>query len=858
MTSSNRPRLAVIVANGITGDSRVQKSALAAARDGWDVTLIGRSPTDYQTHSSMGAVEIIRVPVQRRMRTRAARSKTTTSLRSLVAKTTAAELAEYESAHRAWVREQSARIGWTYSGSQVQALDRVARRAWIKVRGKAHASVVSLSRKELRKAKAERRPSGDWREDWPELLDLELAFGPVIEKLAPDLIHANDITMIGVAAHSAARLRARGRSCAWIYDAHEYVRGVDWPTPMHTSAYIGVENEFIGRADAVVTVSPEIAELIRDDHRLPGLPLVVRNTPIRSSIGASEVSVRAAAGVAEDVPLLVYSGWMARERGVGTAVAALTELPEVHLALVSGFANKVLDELLIYAKQLGVDERIHVVPYVPQHAVPDYLSSADIGLICSQRTMNYEISLPTKLAEYLHAGLPLVTSDVRTVKAYVEGNGVGVTFTADDPVAFAKAVREALDSRAELAANITEPLLAELSWEQQSGGLLELYRELSARTPEETREELGWEIDEVAWRGRAERSKHGWVQLSATPVRLGLAPANYAGQLGSFAKAVTDARPDVSAEVLMVKRSGSFGYPADFYLNPAHLKNPARHPQQVARVVDRYTHLIADAFQPVFGTLNGDSIADDLPMLDAAGIKVALLAHGSEIRHPQRHLASSPHSHYRNAPPGELAVLTAIAERNQRIARESGLPVFVTTPDLLDDLPDAVWAPLVVDVDHWACDRPVMERARPIVLHAPSRRWTKGTDLALPILSELHERGRIELRLAEKESRKRMRELIWDADILVDQFGVGAYGVLACEGMAAGKPVIARITDEVRRVVDLPLPVVDATIDTLREAVLRLVDDREGTAAIGARSLEYVRTVHDGRRTAEVLGTFLT
>ncbi|GAA3317058.1 hypothetical protein [Nonomuraea dietziae] len=37
-----RPRLAVIVGNAITGDSRVQKTALAAARDGWEVTLVGR------------------------------------------------------------------------------------------------------------------------------------------------------------------------------------------------------------------------------------------------------------------------------------------------------------------------------------------------------------------------------------------------------------------------------------------------------------------------------------------------------------------------------------------------------------------------------------------------------------------------------------------------------------------------------------------------------------------------------------------------------------------------------------------------------------------------------------------------
>ena len=58
-----RPRLAVIVANGITGDSRVQKTALAAARAGWDVTLIGAADGPRIKNTMMGPVEVVRVPV---------------------------------------------------------------------------------------------------------------------------------------------------------------------------------------------------------------------------------------------------------------------------------------------------------------------------------------------------------------------------------------------------------------------------------------------------------------------------------------------------------------------------------------------------------------------------------------------------------------------------------------------------------------------------------------------------------------------------------------------------------------------------------------------------------------------------
>lgn len=110
------------------------------------------------------------------------------------------------------------------------------------------------------------------------------------------------------------------------------------------------------------------------------------------------------------------------------------------------------------------------MPYVLQHEVADYLSSADVGLTPFRRVPNCEVSLPTKVSEYLQAGLPLVTSDVRVIKAYVEEKKLGEVFTWDDPTTFAAAASRALERRDELAGNITEDVLKELSWEQQSAG----------------------------------------------------------------------------------------------------------------------------------------------------------------------------------------------------------------------------------------------------------------------------------------------------------------------------------------------------------------------------------------------------
>ncbi|WBB52064.1 glycosyltransferase [Verrucosispora sp. WMMD573] len=851
---SRPPRLVVLVTNGITGDSRVQKTAIAAARDGWDVILMGRSSTKKGKEierSTMGPVEVIRVPVATVLsRSQADRHRMRRALTQFRIPDKSA-LNRYRARHQAWLRMQTGK-------------DNPPPKAWIKAHEAVHELRVKAWGWEQFHGSKPAPPSGDWRSDWPILLDIDLAFGPVIEELEPDVIHANDINTIPTAAMSAARLIARGKKCVWLYDAHEYVQGIEWPKPQQASGVKAAEREFIGRADAVVTVSDQIAELLRSSYKLPQTPLVVGNSPVREGIrsGKVEASVRARAGLAEDTPLLVYAGWIGPERGLDTVVAGLPKLPEHHLALVTGRMTALLQELLAEAERLGVRDRVHLLPYVAPYEVADYLSSADLGLTPFRRTPNCELSLPTKISEYLHAGLPLVTSDVQVVSAYVRQHDIGEVFTSGDVASFVAAVTRATARRQEMGANITESILEDLSWERQSSKLLRLYRDISGLAPTAPRVAVPWSVQErpvgvLTGPASSRRELPAWRPLSDTTVRLGIGPANYAGQAAGFAKAISRDNPEVSIEVMMNKPPASFDYPADIYLDPARKKELDYQVEQLKRVLSSYTHVLADAFLPLFGHLNGDNIEGDLPALLQAGIKVALLAHGSEIRHPDRHRERHRFSLFADAPEGFVDKLREKAVRNRRVAEEAGLPTFVTTPDLLVDLPAATWAPLVVDVEAWACDRPVMERSRPLVLHAPSKRWTKGTDRILPIVQAMHDKGLIELRLAEGVTWSEMRSLVQSSDIVLDQFTSGSFGTFAVEAMSAGKPVVAYLSDQVIKTVGGDLPIVNADPSNLGEVLESLLDDREATVKIALASAEYARTYHDGTWTARQLAPFL-
>ena len=120
--------------------------------------------------------------------------------------------------------------------------------------------------------------------------------------------------------------------------------------------------------------------------------------------------------------------------------------------------------------------------------------------------------------------------------------------------------------------------------------------------------------------------------------------------------------------------------------------------------------------------------------------------------------------------------------------------MFVTSVDLLEFVPEAEVTP--------AGDRPAAngrsDRRRRatcrVILHVPSRRGTKGTELILAGLDRLRADGvAFDLRLLEGVSHAEARAAIQDADIVVDNVLTGDYEVVSIEAMASSRVAVANV-----------------------------------------------------------------
>lgn len=341
-------------------------------------------------------------------------------------------------------------------------------------------------------------------------------------------------------------------------------------------------------------------------------------------------------------------------------------------------------------------------------------------------------------------------------------------------------------------------------------------------------------------------------------IRLLIAPANSAGQGRAWASAI-GALGGHDARNLTVTRRGGLAFPSDSTVPDAVFAHSRLWASEHARAVrDQVTHVLVESERAVLGVTEKHDVRLEADWLARAGIARGYVSHGSDLRHPDVHADLSPWSPFRDRGWELRDRLVSLAERNAAFLRQQDpATVFVVTPDLLTDLPQATWLPNVVSPEQWATERGVLVEGRPRVVHAPTNAHLKGSDLIAGPLERLAGTGVIRYRRVEGIPPHAMPALYADADVVLDQFRIGIYSTTALEAMAAGRLVLGFLLPEVRALAEresgMSVPIVQASVDTLQDVLIDVAENPDRYRETAARGPEFVRALHDGRYSARVL-----
>jgi glycosyltransferase involved in cell wall biosynthesis len=255
------------------------------------------------------------------------------------------------------------------------------------------------------------------------------------------------------------------------------------------------------------------------------------------------------------------------------------------------------------------------------------------------------------------------------------------------------------------------------------------------------------------------------------------------------------------------------------------------------------------------GLLGGPGVAVELPLLRLAGKGIIVYPYGGDARIASVTRRRGGWNAYSDIPPGD-------EDRDERdVRRRLSLfgrwaDIVLGCADLVEDLPRVDGVLLYpFDSTGW---KPVPEIDDDIVtvVHAPNHRHYKGTRFLEAAVERLRDEGLpVELLVVEGMSNEAAREIFARADIVADQFLLGAYALFAIEGMALGKPVLCRLDDRFR-----PYhpeweicPIVSADPDTLVDQLRALILDPPRRRELGNRGPAYVERYHSLRAVGETL-----
>ncbi len=145
---------------------------------------------------------------------------------------------------------------------------------------------------------------------------------------------------------------------------------------------------------------------------------------------------------------------------------------------------------------------------------------------------------------------------------------------------------------------------------------------------------------------------------------------------------------------------------------------------------------------------------------------------------------------------------------------------------------------------------PDPHKQRPLLVHAPSNKSKKGTEVLQEVLNQLRHSHEFDFRLVHNMARPEALAMMAQCDVFLDQFTIGAEGLASHEAMALGKPVVCFIKSSLRTRYPESLPIVLADQSSLGVTIKALIQDGARRRELGIRGRAYMEEFHDARKVA--------
>jgi 1,2-diacylglycerol 3-alpha-glucosyltransferase len=285
-----------------------------------------------------------------------------------------------------------------------------------------------------------RLPSIGWGSECYRLLSPLARSRDVLAGGRFDIVHSHHPFTMGTLAVRLARKHDLPLVYTFHTMLHEYGHYASLLAPV---AQRWLVRRYLRHCDAaarVVVATRAVRDVLQQQGVLRPIEIVAQGVPAVEPAADARVYVRRALGVPETVPLLLYVGRLAQEKGLDLLLRSVARLDggrPFRLCLVGG--GPMERRLRAQAVSLGLGARVTFAGWVPHTRVADYYAAADLFVFPSPTD-----AMGLVLVEAMSAGLPCVAID-RYGPSEIVVDGLTGFVTPLDERAFSGAIRPLLE-----------------------------------------------------------------------------------------------------------------------------------------------------------------------------------------------------------------------------------------------------------------------------------------------------------------------------------------------------------------------------------------------------------------------------
>lgn len=217
--------------------------------------------------------------------------------------------------------------------------------------------------------------------------------------------------------NAAASAKKAGKASELFYDARELYTELPSVAKSLLKKWYWKkwEREGLKKTNLVIVTAPDDADAIRKVHHFLPPHILIRNLPKREELKPNNY-LREYFSIPSEKKIFVYVGGLQQDRGLEKIIAIMPQIKE-KVAFVMLGEGALLDTLQTQCKSFAIQDAVHFHPAIDSDKVIDILSSADVGIsLIEQNSKSYELALPSKVFEYMLAGLPVICSPLKQVK----------------------------------------------------------------------------------------------------------------------------------------------------------------------------------------------------------------------------------------------------------------------------------------------------------------------------------------------------------------------------------------------------------------------------------------------------------